>query len=71
MIAILLCCTDDTARQRLSHREIGSALDIRLDRSHAMAQRLHAAPTWLHRIRTDNRSTTDIAAEIVTRTGWC
>ncbi|MFC9995231.1 ATPase [Nocardia sp. NPDC127526] len=71
VIAILLCCTDDTARQRLSHREIGSALDIHLDRSRAMAQRLDAAPAWVHRIWTDNRSTTDIAAEIVTHTGWC
>ncbi|WP_280383298.1 ATPase [Nocardia wallacei] len=70
-IGILLTCTDETARQRLSRREIGTALERHLHRSKHMAERLdREAPAWVHRVGTDHRTVTDIAAEIVTRTGW-
>lgn len=71
MKAVLLCCSDDTARTRLAHREIGGELHLHLERSRAMAQRLaHDAPDWVHRIWTDCRSVADIAAEIIRYSGW-
>lgn len=69
--AVLLTCGDATARQRLSRREIGSELDQHIERSDLMARRLdNRAPAWVHRVTTDGRSITDIAAEVIALTGW-
>jgi deoxyadenosine/deoxycytidine kinase len=69
--AILLTCSDLTARQRLAQREIGSELDWHIERSDLMARRLtKRAPAWVHRVITDSRTVTDIAAEVIALTGW-
>ncbi len=69
--AVLLNCSDATARQRLTQREIGSELNWHIKRSDLMAHRLNThAPAWVHRVTTDSRAITDIAAEIIALTGW-
>jgi len=60
-----------TARQRLAQRDIGSELDWHIERSDLMARRLtKRAPAWVHRVITDSRAVTDIAAEVIALTGW-
>jgi hypothetical protein len=69
--AVMLTCSDLTARQRLAQREIGSALEWHTDRSDVMARRLdQLAPTSVHRVATEDRAIADIASEIVGLTGW-
>jgi glutamate/tyrosine decarboxylase-like PLP-dependent enzyme len=69
--AVLLTCSDATARQRLAQRETGSGLGWHIERSDLMARRLDRhAPAWVHRVTTDSRALTDIAAEIIALTGW-
>jgi hypothetical protein len=69
--AVLLTCSDATAHQRLSRREIGSQLNRHIERSDLMARRLdQRAPGWVHRVTTDSRAITDIATEVITLTGW-
>jgi hypothetical protein len=69
--AILLTCTDATARKRLSQREIGSALDRHLASSIEMSTRLQSGvATSAHHIPTDHRTVSSIAADIITLTGW-
>jgi ABC-type glutathione transport system ATPase component len=69
--AVLLTCTDETARRRLSQREIGSALDQHLERSAAMARALSSgAPQWVHRVPADDRSVAEIATEVIGLVGW-
>ncbi|MEV6774363.1 ATPase [Nocardia sp. NPDC051030] len=69
--AILLRCSDESARHRLGRREIGSELEHHLDRSRAMAERLDRdAPSWVRRIDTDARSVTDIATDVIDHIGW-
>jgi gluconate kinase len=69
--AVLLTCDDQTARERLAQREIGSELVSHIGRSDLMARRVaKRAPAWVHRVATDNRAIADIAAEIITLTGW-
>ncbi|WP_135456198.1 hypothetical protein [Mycobacterium sp. DL99] len=71
VLTILLTCTDTTARKRLSQREIGSTLDQHLASSSHMNDRLRAgAAATTHQIPTDGRSVSDIAAEIISLTGW-
>jgi GNAT superfamily N-acetyltransferase len=71
VIAVLLTCTDETACERLSRREVGSTVDEHLRRSDDMAKLLEAdAPRWVHRVDTDNRSVPDIAAHVIGLTGW-
>jgi hypothetical protein len=68
---VLLTCSDATARQRIARREIGSELDRHIERSDLMARRLdRRAPAWVHRVATDGRAVTDIAAEVIALTGW-
>ncbi|HYH13481.1 MAG TPA: adenylyl-sulfate kinase [Thermomicrobiales bacterium] len=68
---ILLTASDDTAGERLRTREIGSTLDVHIERSAAAAGFLEdAAPDWVHRVPTDGRSVTEIAASILRLTGW-
>lgn len=69
--AVLLTCSDSTARQRLTRREIGSALDRHLVSSSDMSTRLQSSvETSTHRIPTDDRTVADIAADIITLAGW-
>lgn len=71
VLGVLLTASDDTANRRLAGREIGSELDRHVRRSAEMARRLATeAPPWVARIRTDDRTVADIAAEIVAYTGW-
>lgn len=68
---VLLTCTQDSAQERLSRREIGSTLAEHLASSTDMASRLQrAAPLWVNRIPTDDRTVADIAAEVIALTGW-
>jgi hypothetical protein len=51
--------------------EIGSELDRHIERSELMARRVdRRAPAWAHRVATDGRTVTDIAAEVIALTGW-
>lgn len=69
--AVLLTASDATIRDRLSAREIGTQFDAHLARSATMARHLEmTAPPSVTRISTDNRSITDIAADIIAATGW-
>lgn len=69
--AVLLTASDDTARARLSRREIGSALDSHVERSNHAAHNLEMRATdAVHRISTDGRTVADIASEIIGLTGW-
>ncbi|GIL28641.1 nucleoside/nucleotide kinase family protein [Actinocatenispora comari] len=70
-IGVLLTASDDTTHGRLAAREIGSELDLHTHRSAQMAVRLDRdAPSWVHRIGTDGRTVTEIAAEIIGLTAW-
>jgi deoxyadenosine/deoxycytidine kinase len=69
--AVLLRCSDETVRRRLTEREIGSTLDRHLERSATMAEALDAGtPNWVHRIETDVRSVRDIATEVIKFAEW-
>jgi hypothetical protein len=69
--AVLLTCSDASAHQRLSRREIGSELNGHIEHSDLMARRLDKrAPAWVHRVTTDSRAITDIATEVIALTGW-
>lgn len=69
--AVLLTCSDATARQRLAQREIGTGLDRHIERSDVMARELdRRAPSWVHRVATDGRAVPNIAAEVIALTGW-
>lgn len=71
VVAVLLTCTDHTAFQRLSRREVGSTLDEHLRRSAEMAELLEAElPQWVYRVDTDNRSVADVATQVIRLTGW-
>lgn len=71
VIAVLLTASDATARQRLSRREIGTALQRHVERSDVAARELtELCPSWVHRVATDGRPVADIAAELIARTGW-
>lgn len=71
LTAVLLTCTDATARERLAGREIGTALDWHVERSDLMARELdRGAPGWVHRVATDGRPVAGIAADVIRLTGW-
>lgn len=68
---VLLIAMNTTVSQRLGRREIGSALDVHLQRSSEAAAHLEAsAADWVNRLSTDNRSVKDIAESIIRLTGW-
>jgi hypothetical protein len=68
---VLLTASDETARGRLTQREIGSALDWHVERSRQRAQELNdLTPPWIHRLSTDGRTVTEIADEAIVLTGW-
>ena len=69
--AILLICSDATARQRLGQRETGSSLGKHLKSSAAMADLLERGlPATVHRVVTDGRTVSDVAEEVIALTGW-
>lgn len=71
LIRVLLTATDDTARQRLTAREIGGELEIHITRSARMATRLDThAPHGTVRVRTDDLRVPDIARVAIAATGW-
>jgi RimJ/RimL family protein N-acetyltransferase len=71
VLAVLLTCTDQAARQRLSQRETDSTLDDHLQRSADMAALLEKdAPGWVSRVDADSRSVADLATRIIGLTGW-
>jgi hypothetical protein len=67
----LLTATDDTTRERLGRREIGSALDWHVRRSRKAAEELEAeSPAAVARVPTDGRTVADIATEIIKIARW-
>lgn len=71
IVRVLLTASDEVANGRLAARELGSGLDVHLVRSARAAARLDRdAPADVVRIATDGRSVVDIAADVVTATGW-
>ncbi|PND54494.1 hypothetical protein CRM90_27695 [Mycobacterium sp. ENV421] len=70
-VAVLLTCTEDTARQRLTQREKGSALNRQIELSTQMAVALEATcPSTVHRVPTDTCSIQSVAAAVIRLTGW-
>lgn len=62
---VLLTATDATTRARLAVREHGDSLATHLERSARAAQHLAAAAEeQVHRLATDDRPVTEIAAEL-------
>ena len=71
VIAVLLRARDDTAHRRLAKRETGAELEAHVARSDAAARRLDAeTPPQVHRIDTDGRTRAEVAAVILSLTGW-
>ena len=68
---ILLTAEDESVRQRLGLREVGSALELHMQRSCDRALELDLrSPEWVHRVSTDAKSTTRIAREILDIVAW-
>lgn len=71
MTAVLLTASDATVLERLRRREIGGGLDAHIERSTAAARHLdEAAPAWVRRIVTDDRTVSEIAADVMAASGW-
>ena len=69
--AVLLTASDAVTRRRLAGREIGSALRRHIERGIIVARELEeAAPDWVHRVDTGDRTVAGIAAEVIGLTGW-
>lgn len=69
--AVLLTCTDVTARERLGQREIGSELNRHVASSARLAEQLSAtAADRVKRLSTDGRTVSEIASDIVELSGW-
>lgn len=70
-VAVLLTCTEETARNRLSQREKGSELDRHIELSAQMAATLESnCPTSVRRVSTDARTIHAVAADVIRQTGW-
>ena len=68
---VLLTATDETTRTRLGTREIGSGLQLHLERSGRMAALLEQrAPAGTHRVGTDQRTIGEVAADVIDLSGW-
>jgi hypothetical protein len=70
---VLLLCTEDTARQRLTGREHGGGLEwhlAQLATPNDDADMHRHTPGWAHRVRTDGRRVEDIAEHVVELTRW-
>jgi hypothetical protein len=71
IIGVLLTANDATAYGRLAERETGSELESHYGRSQRAASELDLhAPSWVHRIKTDDRSPAEVANKILALTGW-
>lgn len=71
IIGVLLTASDSTAYNRLAERESGTELDSHYLRSQSAARDLDLqAPSWVHRIQTDDRSPEEVANQILVLTGW-
>lgn len=71
IVRVLLTATDATTRERLLRREIGSELEQEWESSTRKARLLdQRTPAEAVRVRTDGRSVSDIAHEVVAATGW-
>ncbi len=71
LVRVLLTATDDTARARLTGREIGSELEGELAAGLRKARLLEREATAdTVRVATDGRAVTEIAREVVAATGW-
>lgn len=69
--AVLLTASDTTVHRRLQTREIGSALAEHVEASHARDAVLQATTeSWVTRTPTDDRTITEIAADVVAASGW-
>ena len=66
---VLLTASDSATADRLARREIGTALEEHIERSKLAAARLDASST-AYTLTTDDRTTTDIATEILHAAGW-
>lgn len=68
---VLLTATDETARERLSGREIGSELERHLRSSAERAVLLEReAPAGVVRVATDGRTVAEVAAQVLDVSGW-
>ena len=68
---VLLTAEEETVRERLARREIGSQLAAHVERSRTMARKLdEVAPLGTVRIPTDGRSVQEIAHDVVRATSW-
>ncbi|WP_433153760.1 AAA family ATPase [Actinomadura nitritigenes] len=71
IVRVLLTASDETARERLVGRELGSELERELEGSVRKARVLdRRAPAGTVRVATDGRLVADIAREVVAATGW-
>ncbi|MER6345208.1 hypothetical protein ACWC10_29985 [Streptomyces sp. NPDC001595] len=71
IVRVLLIASDETARDRLVRRELGSELARELEGSARKARLLdERAPGETVRVATDGRLVVDIAREVVAATGW-
>lgn len=71
-VGVLLLCTDDRARQRLTAREHGGGLEWQLEQLTTPSDDGDLdirTPGWAHRVRTDGRRVENVAA-LVELTGW-
>lgn len=70
-VGVLLTADDSTAANRLAQREIGSGLEESIERSNVASAKLDAdASAAVHRVPTDHRTVSDIAAAILSISGW-
>ena len=71
VVAVELTAHDETVAERLSGREVGSALEAHLQRSRHMARVIaEQAPPSTVRITTDGKQVVAVAAEVVAASGW-
>lgn len=71
VVRVLLTASDRTTRSRLVGREPGSGLEAEYRKSVRRARQLEdRAVTGTVRVATDGRTVPDIAAEVLTATGW-
>ena len=69
--SILLTAEDESVWHRLGLREVGSALDLHMQRSRDRAHELDVrSPASVHRISTDAKSAMRIAREILDIVSW-
>ena len=68
---VLLDVSNEVMRERLGRRESGLSLERHLERNTERRERLEReAPAWVHRVKTDEKTLDQLAAEIGQLTGW-